>query len=253
MKKATIPVLLLALMPLLALARFVHTYDMRTLIAKSELVFVGRVRSVAESGIRTRLSYPTWRDAEFEWLIAEIDVLQPIKGIETGNVVRTAMLAVVGTTTPHGNLRNGPGILNPKVGDQYLLCLLPTAETNLHAAFTAPYDEHFSILPLDRDHENYRLFGGRDGIESEFDSCRDTVWNLVDEKGNIRSAGAKLMRETYHVEIGMAPSNNAVIHLQWETYRSAKGWETDAPKGYGNATNAAKNTKTQNTEVQPTK
>jgi len=246
MRKVATIVLLLALLPLLAGARLLRDYDMSTLIAKCELVFVGRVTSVAASGIRTRLWYPTWRSATFEWLIAEVRVLEPIKGVAKEDVVRVAMLSVVGTKKPYGNLPNGPGILNPEIGDQYLLCLLPTVRTNLYAAFTAPDDEHLSILPLDRSHFNYRALVWDDGTESRFRSCRDAVWKLVDEKGSLDLTGAAILRETYSTEIGMPAPTNKVIHLEWETYRSQNGWETDVPKGYGNVPQSDEETGTQN-------
>jgi hypothetical protein len=49
--------------------------NMKTLITKSELVFVGRVRSVQPSGVTTSLTYATWGAVAFGWLAVEVEVL----------------------------------------------------------------------------------------------------------------------------------------------------------------------------------
>lgn len=76
------------------LARAVYSFDMKTLMARSTLVLVGKVKSVEPSGIKTKLAYPTWDQATFEWLKVEVEVIEPIKGTGKGEMVRTLMLSM---------------------------------------------------------------------------------------------------------------------------------------------------------------
>ena len=93
-KKRLILIALTVLCPLLVLARAVRTYNTNTLVTNAELVFIGRVNSITPSGITTTMSYPMWQGATFEWLNVEAEVLEPVKGVQRGQLVSTAMLSV---------------------------------------------------------------------------------------------------------------------------------------------------------------
>jgi len=144
MRAKAILVILAILGSLSAQGRPFQVIPPKELIAKSKRVFVGRVSSVRPSGIGTSLSYVPWKGAKFEWKIAEVKVLQPLKGTRKLEVVRVAMLST------ESDLFNAPFMLFPEEGDILLFCVLPTPVTNLFAALTAPYNESLSIIPLHR-------------------------------------------------------------------------------------------------------
>jgi len=224
-------VALMALIPIIAFGRLVQVYDNKTLIEKSKLVFVGKVKSIKRSGITTHLSYPTWGGVVFEWLIADVKVLEPVKGVQKGDIVQTALLSVDESKGPRPMI-NAPGILDPKMGDAFLFCLAPTSMTNVFAAVTAPFDDNLSIFHLDRN--DWKPSSFREGLKDERVAL---IWSLVDDTGKIIPLGAQQMRKTYAKEIQIAPSNS-IIYLQWEARTNASGWIANFPKGYGITTNA---------------
>ena len=97
------------------------------MIAKSKLVFVGRVKAVNPSGITTKLSYPTWEKVIFEWLRVDVDVIEPMKGCKKGDVVEVAMLSVQSVTKEPGkfSLVNAPGMIAPKKGEFFCISCFP--------------------------------------------------------------------------------------------------------------------------------
>ena len=74
--------ILTALFSTKCLARAVMSFDIKTLMSRSSLVVVGKVKSVQPSGIKTKLTYPTWDHVVFEWLKVEIEVVEHIKGTQ---------------------------------------------------------------------------------------------------------------------------------------------------------------------------
>ena len=191
-------VLLAMMLPVVTMARAIHAPDMQTLIAESKLVFVGHVEAIESTGITTSLSYPAWRNVVFTWLNMRMKVIDPIKGVNKGDIIQTVILSM--DRAKAKLLANPPGMLAPRTNEVYLLCLLPTTRTNLYAAFTAPYDDCNSIF------------------RSE--------WTVSAEE----------VRLKYANEINTAPKTNAVIHLEWETFTAPNGWQHDVPKGNANAT-----------------
>jgi hypothetical protein len=105
----------MALIPIIAFGRFVQAYNNKTLIEKSTFVFVGKIKSVKRSGITTHLSYPTWDGAVFEWLITDVEVIEPIKGIQKGATIQTALLSVDESKSPRPMI-NAPSMVDPKRG-----------------------------------------------------------------------------------------------------------------------------------------
>ena len=237
---------------------------MRTLIAESHLAFVGRVKAVEPSGITTTFSYPTCKGVTFEWLNTTVEVVEPIKGVQRGDLVKTAMLSVhvplkfppypstdivervmrgePEISFPRGMI-NGPGMVDPERGKAYLLFLVPTTVTNVFAALTSPWDDDRSIFILDRHFWKYgsyrtdtNAYSGA-GWTDEAERF-GVIWSLVDDDGHLLPAGAEDIRRTYRAEIMAAPETNLVIHLQWESVKSPNGWQWDVPKGRGNLTNA---------------
>jgi hypothetical protein len=222
---------------LLASGRVIQIEHIETLVGASKLVFIGRVKDIKPSGITTKLSYPGWRDVEFEWLRVQVDILESVKGCEKGDAVQTAMLSVTSTNTP---MIDAPGMLDPKKGQLFLFFLLPTIVTNLFASFTAPYDDNLAIFSLDR---NYSWYGSnRDKISKDSPSYQqaDLIWSLVSDSGQIIPKGVELMRKKYAKEIRALPTNE-VIYLQYEKYTNSHGWYSDIPKGSLPGTNAGKN------------
>ena len=100
MKRRLLLLLLATLLPSLVCGRAVRIYGVRTLIAESHLAFVGRVKAVEPSGITTTFSYPTCKGVTFEWLNTTVEVVEPIKGVQRGDLVKTAMLSVHAVEIP---------------------------------------------------------------------------------------------------------------------------------------------------------
>jgi hypothetical protein len=209
-------------------ARAVRVVDMKALIAESELVFAGKVKSVKPSGITTELTYPTWNGVVFEWLKVEVEVIEPIKGTKKGDVVWTLMLSTRGA----GPSFNSPGMVNPKKGQQHLLCLLPTELKGFYASVTAPFDDNQAIFILDR---TYWLYSSFKKDPTSFDKFPEyaerykAIWSLVDDNGQIVPKGAEGLRNKYKVEIATEPTKSAVIHLKWKKETSQGGWQWNVP------------------------
>lgn len=236
--RPTLVAVMLVFAAFVAFGRFLDVKNMKTLVAESKLVFVGKVKSVQPSGITTPLSYPTWEGVVFEWLRVDVEVLEPIKATKKNDVVQVAMLSVnTNKSKGHRPQVNAPGMLEPKKGDQLLFFLAPTTRTNLFAALTAPYDDNQSIFPFDRGLPEYRWYQDRKVERDDpFYERYQIIWSLVDDSGKVISGGAESMRKTYAKEIGVV-SSNTVIYLEWEKYTNPSGWSSDVPKGAGNETN----------------
>lgn len=228
--------MLISLCPLLAFGRAVNIIDMRTLITQSSLVFVGRIQSIQASGIKTEMSYPTWKGVTFEWLYCSVEVIEPIKGVQKNESVKTALLSA-----PDGGISfNPPGIIQPEEGAAYLFCLAPTTISNTFAAVTAPWDDNQAIFVLDRDfwlYGNYRK-GHRDGLPV-LNERYVVLWSLVGDNKALTPAGAETLRKTYQDAISTPPPTNLIIQLQWETHKSPSGWQWDIPKGHEATTNSS--------------
>ena len=232
MKRWIPTIALVALIPIIAFGRFVQYYDNKTLIEKSKLVFVGKIKSVKHSGVTTHLSYPTWDGVVFEWLITDVEVLEPIKGVQKGDIVQTALLSVDESKGPSPEI-NAPGMVDPKKRGEFLFCLNPTTKTNVFAAVTAPFDDDLAIFHLDRNDwnpNNYSI-----GMKDERVAL---IWSLVDNAGKIIPLGVQRVRKTYAKEIQMNPTNS-MVYLQWEAQTNASGWTANFPKDYDTKTNAA--------------
>ena len=228
MKSLTITLLILALGVVSASARAVRVLDMKSLMSSSQLVLVGKVKSVKFSGITTTLTYPTWKDVVFEWLKVEVEVVEPIKGCKKGTLVKTLMLSARGP----GPMFNPPGMVDPKVGQHHLLCLLPTKFKDVYASITAPFDDDQGIFILDRDHWEYGSYRKKPKHFDQFPEYGErykAIWSLVNDKGEISPTGAEDLRKKYKTELAVAPPKDAVIHLKWKKETSESGWQWNVP------------------------
>jgi hypothetical protein len=203
------------------MARAVYSLDFKTLMSKSTLVFVGKVKSVQPSGIKTKLTYPTWDHVTFEWLKVEIEVVESIKGGRKGDVIRTLMLSI-----PEGIMANAPGIVDPKPGQHHLLFLMPTKFKGVYASATAPLDEDESVFLLDRKFWKYGSFGDD---HSYYRERYHAIWSLVDDMGRITPKGAEELRIKYQTEISTKPPKGEVVHLLWKKESSSDGWQWNVP------------------------
>ena len=228
MKLLTLIFLLLTLSAMSAGARAVRVLDMKSLLGGSQMVLVGKVKSVKPSGITTTLSYPTWSDVVFEWLKVEVEVIESIKGVKKGEFVKTLMLSTRGP----GPIINPPGMVDPKVGQHHLLCLLPTTYEGVFASITAPFDDDQGIFILDRknwEYSSYRKNPKHFDQFPEYGERYKAIWNLVDEEGRINLGGAEEMRKKYKAEVATPAPKNAVIHLKWKKETSEGGWQWNVP------------------------
>ena len=208
--------------------RAVRSPDIKTLLKDSELVFVGQVKSVKPSGITTELTYPTWKGVVFEWLKVEVEVVEAIKGTKKGYIVRTLMLSTRG----RGPMFNPPGMVDPKVGQHHLLCLLPTKFDGVFASLTAPFDDDQAIFRLDRKSWTDGATYYKDGKEAAFHEQSDknhALWSLVDDKGVVSAAGAAEIRKNHKTELATPAPKDAVIHLKWKKKESDGGWQWNVP------------------------
>jgi hypothetical protein len=229
MKARSLVLAIIACTVALGFGRFIDVHNIRQLLAKSELVFVGRIKSVKPSGITTRLSYPTWNKVVFEWLRAEVEVVESIKGNTKTGVIQVAMLSVDETKGP-APVINAPGMVEPRVGEAFLFCVAPTDVTNLYAAITAPFDDNLAIFPLNRTNWIFDVSGRDNEREnSPFFGLHSAISTLVDGAGGIIPGGAEKIRKEYPVEIETAPTNG-VVYLQWEARTNAAGWTANFPK-----------------------
>ncbi len=201
------------------------------LIAKSKLVFVGRVTVVRPSGISTTLSYVPWEGVTFRWLAGEVEVMEPLKGTRRGEVIRVAML------TSDREVINHPFVLDAEKGDVFLFCLLPTPVTNLFAALTAPYNEALSIVALHRSRPYAQDVVSSEEARRGFNDklLRDDkrfslIFELVDHQGHVAAANAERLRSMFATELA-AKASTEVMPLQWQTAVSIVGWRSDIPKG----------------------
>ncbi|MCW1926659.1 hypothetical protein OKA05_29165 [Luteolibacter arcticus] len=210
-------------------ARAVRSLEMKALMKESALVFAGRVKSVAPSGLTTVLTYPTWDGLVFEWLKVEVEVLEPMKGVKKAQVVRTMMLSMRG----EGLVINGPGVVEPKVGRLYLLCLLPTTTAGVYASITAPFDDDEGVFLLDRkgwtDGATYYDEKGKETPFHKQDDKNAALWHLVDRKGAIVPAGAEAIRKSYAAELATPAPKDSVIHLKWKKEEGRGGWQWNVP------------------------
>jgi len=208
-------------------ARGVVFLPTEELIATSEIVMVGKVKSVGPSGITTRLGQPFWENTVFEWLKVEVEVIESLKGTEKGTVVETYMLSTRGDRPP-----NGPGVVDPKVGQYHLLFLRPTTSKGIYASATAPIDDNSAVMILDRTNRTYSAYKENPTVYGDGSSygefCR-LIWNLVDDKGQIIPHGADEFRRKYKVEFATVPPKDAVVYLKWKTKTSDSGWKFDVP------------------------
>lgn len=229
--------LAISLLPLDCHARLVPMLDMNTLIADSQLVFVGKVKSVKPSGITTALAYAPWKGIVFDWLRVEVEVIEPIKGTKIGEVVQTFMLSSRGFDAV-----NAPGIVWPEVGQCHLLCLLPTDLKDTYAAVTAPFDDDQAIFLLDRKvwtATHFSMNGKLVPFPEQSEKNR-VLWNLVDDNGEINRGEAENMRKIYQTEIATLPPTDALIHLSWKTDTSASGWQRSVPDDKSDGTGTKK-------------
>jgi len=211
--------------------RAVQVLEMKELMRKSALVFAGRVKSVAPSGMTTELAYPTWKGAAFEWLKVEMEVIEPIKGVKKGEVVRTMLLSEKGERMI---IFNPPGMVRPEVGRPYLCCLLPVADGEGYASITAPFDDDEGVFLLDRKdwvHEGATYYDdqGKEVSFREQNERNAALWNLVDGKGAILPAGAAAIRKKYAAEIGTPVPKESVIYLKWKKETGGDGWQWNVP------------------------
>jgi hypothetical protein len=219
--------LLILLLPINARARFVQSLDMKTLMKRSQLVCVGHVKSVAPSGITTELTYPTWEGVVFEWLKVEVEVIEPIKGAKRGEVVHTLMLSTHGPAS----MFNRPGMIEPKLGENLLLFLLPSTLTGVYASVTAPFDDDQAIFPLEHKHWTRGTYY-KDGKEVTFreqDEKSRAIWDLSGENGEINREEVEHLKEKYEAEIAAKPPNDDIVHLKWKKETNANGWQRSIP------------------------
>lgn len=219
---------LIAFSPMQAHARFVRVLDLKTLIKDSQLVFVGQVKSVKPSGITTELTYPTWDNVVFEWLRVEVAVIEPVKGTKKGELVSTLMLSTRGP----GPEADAPGMVKPEVGQYHLLYLLPANSRGEYASVTAPFDDDQAIFLLDRKRWTVNAHYYKEGKEVAFHEQNEksrALWDLVNDKNEIKQEGAEYLRKKYAAEIATPLSKGSVIYLKWKKQTSAAGWQSNVP------------------------
>ncbi len=226
MKSPTLCSLVILLSVVTCGARPVRCLEMNALVEQSALVFVGTVKSIKPSGIKTELSYVPWEGVVFEWLKVEVEVVEAIKGTKNGAVVNTLVLSTRDTPPM------APGMVYPKVGQQYLLCLLPTTLKGCYASLTAPYDDNEGAFLLDRKSWTNRTTYYKDGKVVTFEQQSEKnalLWNLVEDDGRVNPGSVELMREKFKTEISKPAREGAVIYLKWKKEISPGGWQWDVP------------------------
>lgn len=202
-------------------ARATYNPDMTTLMMKSALVLAGKVKSVEPSGLTVELTYPTWTGVVFEWLKVEVEVLEPIKGaVKKGDTVRTLML------NTEANINMAPGMVKPKVGQNYLLCLLPTEFEKVYAPLTAPFDDDNAVFILD---PTYWRYNPKNYDKKYFAERYGAILPLMDEQGKLTVSGVKKFRKQYQAEIATPALKNDLVYLRWKKETNAGGWQWNAP------------------------
>ena len=211
----TILALLVALQSNVA-ARGVRSFAMPQLMSGSTIAIIGKIDSVKPSGLKTKLTYPTWQGITFEWLKVEVRVVESLKGTKKGKKIRVLMLSAPGG----GPAFNPPGMLNVKEGDHLLMFLLPTTKEDIYAAMSAPWDEDQALFILDR----------KDGVENLTSiEMIKLIPTLVDAQGRILPDGIDKLRDKYEKQLAEKPAKTEVIHLKWKTMTSDEGWQWDVP------------------------
>jgi hypothetical protein len=228
MKRTWALLILLVFGNFCAWSRILDLRDVKTMMATSKLVFVGRTKAAAWSGIHTRLTYPTWEKVDFEWQRVECEVLEPIKGCKKGDIVQVAMLSVSGTDQP---MINAPSLIDPKDKEMRLFFLQPTPVANLFASLNAPYDDALAILPLDRNYWECESYRKRDDKRDPSYERGKLIWSLVNDSGELLPDGVTAMRKQYKRQIKSPPKKNEMIYLEWESVTNQAGWFSDVPKG----------------------
>ena len=210
---------------------------MKELMVGSQLVFVGKVRSVKPSGITTSLAYPTWDGAVFEWLKVDVEVVEPLKGCRKGESVKVLMLSMrIGNPNDVAAIINPPGMVHPEVGQHHLLCLLPTKQAGSYASITGPFDDDQGIFLLDRGDWEYATYRKDPKHYDKFPLFGErykAVWSLVDEQGAISREGAAALRRQYKAELADAPPKGSLIHLEWKLQASESGFRWNMPADFG--------------------
>ncbi len=108
--------LLITFVPAVALGRLFEIPDPKKLFADANLVFVGEVKSVEPSDIKTSLSYIPYEGVRFQWQVVEVEVIEPFKGVQKSGLVKTAMLSI-DPLSPVQSMYSPPGMLQPEKGD----------------------------------------------------------------------------------------------------------------------------------------
>ncbi len=226
MKSPTLCSLVILLSAVTCGARPVRCLEMNALVEQSALVFVGTVKSIKPSGIKTELSYVPWERVVFEWLKVEVEVVEAVKGTKNRAVVNTLMLSTRATPPM------APGMVYPKLGQNYLLCLLPTTFEGCYASLTAPYDDNQGIFLLDRKSWTNGTTYYNDGKVVAFQQQSEknaVLWSLLDDDGRVDPGSVELMREKYKTEISKPAPKDAVVYLKWKKEKSPGGWQWDVP------------------------
>jgi hypothetical protein len=208
----------IALIPFMAFGRTFQIVDPGRVIESSRLVFVGEVKSVKASGISAPIHYVTWDQLSFPWLSVEVEVLEPFKGVEKGDIVRVMMLSIDRSGVVHGPILSPPVVLEPNLGDVFFLCLGRTPITNTFAALSGPYNEFLSVLPLHRRNKSSSLSDNtaRNRLKDE---RFQHIWHLVDAKGDLIPDSVAKLRNAYAEDI-RTPSKYDIIDLGSEE----NGW-----------------------------
>jgi hypothetical protein len=230
---AKIILLIAIILPMTTFGRILDIRTPQTLVADSKEVFVGRVQSIKTSDITTGLSYPTWEHATFRWLMTDVEVLEPFKGTQRGQIVHVAMLSL--DKNPDNQfMYSPPGMLDPDIGDIFFFCLAPTPLTNVFAAYTTPYDENLSVFALHRTNSASTNFFRDDEKQLPTSDNKGfiLIWNLVNEQGEIMPSYADKFRETFSKELATPAPPDNLTYLEWENYTNSGGWVSDVPKGF---------------------
>ncbi len=229
MKPLAFLVLVLSLVQV-ASARSVRHPTVSELFELAPLAVTGEVLKIEPAGIETPLSYPTLDGMVFQWLRVTCKIGSVLKGKYSAEKISVAMLAVR-KSGPHG-MFNGPLMLEPKVGNLYVMFLAPSSTPGLHASLLAPYDESNAIFILDRKDREYDATGGymSPDYRKQWQEKKDLVWSLTSWLGGLSKSGADDVIKRYKAQIAK-PGKPITIQLEWEKHTGPGGWSWDVPKG----------------------